>query len=293
METELLRVKGGVRDTAGVRLRMGENDPQGQPGGGGTARGSGPEKPVRRVSQESGDELGGTRGSEERGRARGRGAPCPSPAPGPPGSRGDRGKTWAPGLGSVWWSRSRCRPRSAGPSGPHRLPLPALAVRDPVPVAARRRRAGGRARGAWGRPGEGWGARGLGHPRHPARSRHPLPAPPSPGPAAAPPSWAAAATAARAPPGRPISRQGEPGRPIGGGGAGGEGRERPQPAPGDPCRGGAAPALGGGTSGTSLHFYGMTGEARPSPFVLGLAQGGFPVTHFRSLLLWTVGRRGR
>lgn len=152
------------------------------------------------------------------GRARGRGAPCPSPAPGPPGSRGGRGKTWAPDLGSVWWSRSRCRPRSAGPSGMRRRPLPARAVRDPARAAVRRQ-ASGRARGAWGQRGGGWGVRGKGPPRRPVRSRHPLPARPSPGRAAAPPSWAAAAAAARVPPGWPISRQGESGRPISGGGA--------------------------------------------------------------------------
>ena len=81
------------------------------------------------VAGNPGTSLGGTRGSEGRGRARGRGAPCPSPAPGPPGSRGGREKTWAPGLGSAWWSRSRCRPRSAGPSGPRHRPLSAPAAR--------------------------------------------------------------------------------------------------------------------------------------------------------------------
>lgn len=53
------------------------------------------------------------------------------------------------------------------------------------------------------------------------------------------------------------------------------------------------PTLGGGTSVTSFHFYRLICKARPAPSALGLARGGFPVTQFRSLLLWTVGRPGR
>lgn len=60
---ESLRAKGGVREKAGVRLRMGENSPREQPDGGGAGGGYGPKSPpVGSVSQESGDELGGTKG---------------------------------------------------------------------------------------------------------------------------------------------------------------------------------------------------------------------------------------
>lgn len=43
---EWLRAKGGVREKAGVRLRMGENSPRGQPDGGGVRWGIRPEKPA-------------------------------------------------------------------------------------------------------------------------------------------------------------------------------------------------------------------------------------------------------
>lgn len=53
------------------------------------------------------------------------------------------------------------------------------------------------------------------------------------------------------------------------------------------------PALIGGTSGTNLHLYWLAYEARSAPFDSELAREDLPVTYFRHLLLWTVGRRGR
>lgn len=140
---------------------------------------------------------------EERGGLEGQGAPeggahlVRSPAPGPPGSRGGREKTWAPDLGSARWSRSRCRPRSAGPSGPRHRPRPLWRPGIRLQRLRGGGGGGGRARGAWA-SGRGLGARGPGRPHRPARSRRP-PSPAMAGSIAAPPSWATAAAAACCP----------------------------------------------------------------------------------------------
>lgn len=144
---------------------------------------------------------------------------------------------------------------------------------------------------AGGRPcprGVGPAGRGLGGPRQ-GPSPSPLP-PPPPSPAIAGSSCSSAILGRRR---RRCPRAAGPAHLSAGrvgsahrrGWGRGEGWERPQPELGDPRVGGASPALGGGTSGTRLHLYWLACKAWLAPLDLGLAEGRFPVTHFRYLLL--------